>query len=133
MQLNELSAMGVAARRAKAEKRRAKVAQLRADGLSSAQIAAELGENPRTIYQDIAILKMERPDIKKTGTRRKRTTTDKVVKRRTTVAKLLADGRSGAQIAAELGENRRTIYLDIRIIKSEKNADADTGNPPETP
>ena len=52
-----MSAKGVAARRKKACERRIKVAKLKAENLSGTQIAKRLGEKPRTIYQDFAILK----------------------------------------------------------------------------
>ena len=55
--VHEMSAKGLATRRKKATERRSKVAKLKAQGLSGTQIANELGEKPRTIYQDFAILK----------------------------------------------------------------------------
>lgn len=55
--VEEMSAKGVAARRKKACERRIKVAKLKAENLSGTQIAKRLGEKPRTIYQDFAILK----------------------------------------------------------------------------
>lgn len=54
-----MSAKGVAARRKKAKERQAKVAELKAKGMSGTQIAKELNEKPRTIYQDFAILKRQ--------------------------------------------------------------------------
>lgn len=60
MDLQEFSRRGVAAKKAKAEKRRAKVAELKDAGKSGPEIAAELGEKVRTVYQDFAILKQRR-------------------------------------------------------------------------
>ena len=57
MNHREFSAKGLAARREKAIERRGKVAKLKNQGLSGTQIAEELDENPRTIYQDFAELK----------------------------------------------------------------------------
>lgn len=60
MDIHEFSQKGVAARKAKAEKRRAKVAKLKDAGMSGPEIAVELDEKLRTVYQDFAILKRER-------------------------------------------------------------------------
>ena len=62
MNHKDFNALGLAARRKKAEKRRSKVAKLKAQGLSGTQIAEELDENPRTIYQDFAELKKARQE-----------------------------------------------------------------------
>ena len=59
MNVHQMSAKGVAARRKKAKERQAKVAELKAKGMSGTQIAKELNEKPRTIYQDFAILKRQ--------------------------------------------------------------------------
>lgn len=53
------SEMGHKAKRKKAEKRRVKVKELRNNGRTGPQIAAELGVKLRTVYQDFAILKRE--------------------------------------------------------------------------
>lgn len=57
LDIHEFSKRGVAAKKAKAEKRRAAVAKLKNAGMSGPQIAEELGEKLRTIYQDFSILK----------------------------------------------------------------------------
>ena len=57
MDYKEFYKRGLAARRKKACERRIKVAKLKAENLSGTQIAKRLGEKPRTIYQDFAILK----------------------------------------------------------------------------
>ena len=68
MNHKEFSAKGLTARREKATERRDKVAKLKSQGLSGTQIAEELDENPRTIYQDFAELKKARqPKEKRTA------------------------------------------------------------------
>lgn len=59
MNINDFRERGLQVRRKKAKERREKVAKLKAKGMSGTQIAAELNEKPRTIYQDFSILKRQ--------------------------------------------------------------------------
>ena len=59
----EMRKKGLEKRQAKAYKRRRKVAKLQAEGLSGPEIAARLGEKPRTIYSDFAILKRQKEKL----------------------------------------------------------------------
>ena len=59
LNVHEMSAKGVAARRKKAAQRRCKVAKLKAKGMTGVKIAAELNEKPRTIYHDFKVLRQQ--------------------------------------------------------------------------
>lgn len=58
----ELQKRSAAAQRKKALTRRAKVAQLKAEGMTGPEIAKQLGVKLRTIYHDFSRLKKELAD-----------------------------------------------------------------------
>jgi transposase len=106
------------------QRRRKVIDSLNGAGLSSRQIAAEVGCSHGTVRREIndAVTPVTVPDLAAAphpGGRRKGMTTEKVRERRQEVARLWNEGMSRADLAARFGISTSAVSEDLKAVRAE--------------